>query len=254
MNDFSKLCPDCGCKMNYVYKSSLMDSIRKNRKCVKCSRKNPDVLLKISKYWFKPGDRPRNADSKIGKKYEEIYGNEKAKEIKSKMSAYERTKESNNKRSKTCRERECGKYNKGKITPVDVKIKISEKLKKRIPTDSHKNKIRISHLKRIQENLSLTGKKLNPNFNKSACQIFDKISKANGIKIQHALNGGEFHIKELGYWVDGYDKDNNVVYEYDEKRHFDVYGNLKQKDVDRHNQIINFLNCKIIRIKYNDVI
>ncbi len=62
------------------------------------------------------------------------------------------------------------------------------------------------------------------------------------------MNGGEFHIKELGYWVDGYDKNNNIVYEYDEKSHF-VNGELKQKDVNRQEEIVNFLGCEFIRIE-----
>ena len=47
---------------------------------------------------------------------------------------------------------------------------------------------------------------LYPNFNKVACKVFDEISLKENIHIQHAMNGGEYYIKELGYWVDGYDK------------------------------------------------
>ena len=74
----------------------------------------------------------------------------------------------------------------------------------------------------------------------------------NNIYIQHAMNGGEYYIKELGYWLDGYDKLNNIVYEYDEAFHFDKYGKLLEKDIIRQNEIIDFLKCKFIRIKYND--
>ena len=61
------------------------------------------------------------------------------------------------------------------------------------------------------------------------------------------MNGGEFYIKELGYWLDGYDKENNVVYEFDEKYHKNQ--KQKQKDMLRQQDIINHLKCNFIRIK-----
>jgi len=88
-----------------------------------------------------------------------------------------------------------------------------------------------------------------PSFNPIACQHFNTLMINNSCNIQHALNGGEFYIKDLGYWVDGYDKQNNVVYEWDERRHFNRDGSLKDKDVFRENEIKSFLNCKFVRIK-----
>jgi len=58
------------------------------------------------------------------------------------------------------------------------------------------------------------------------------------------------HIKELGYWVDGYDKEKNVVLEVDESFHFDIEGNLKEKDIQRQKEITEFLKCKFIRIRF----
>ena len=46
--------------------------------------------------------------------------------------------------------------------------------------------------------------------------------------------------KELGYWVDGYDKLKNVVIEFDEK-----YNNKPQ------NEIIKHLKCDFIRLNEN---
>ena len=66
------------------------------------------------------------------------------------------------------------------------------------------------------------------------------------------MNGGEFYIKELGYWVDGYDKDKNVVIEIDEKRHFDINGNLHKKDIKRQDEIMDLLKCKFIRLKLQE--
>ena len=54
--------------------------------------------------------------------------------------------------------------------------------------------------------------------------------------------------------VDGYDKEKNIVFEYDEKRHYkDVYNNiLKDKDINRQNEIIAKLGCRFFR--YNETI
>ncbi len=105
-------------------------------------------------------------------------------------------------------------------------------------------KIRISYLKEIQ-NRKNNGYQISPNFNKNACLIFDDISLKENIHIQHAMNGGEYHIKELGYWVDGYDKENNVVYEFDEEYH----EKQQMKDDIRQQEIEFFLGCNFIRIK-----
>ena len=68
--------------------------------------------------------------------------------------------------------------------------------------------------------------------------------------MQHALNGGE--ILCLGYWLDGYDKDLNIVFEYDEARHYkDIKNNiLTDKDIQRQQNIINKLQCEFWR--YNE--
>jgi len=90
-----------------------------------------------------------------------------------------------------------------------------------------------------------------PNFNSDVCVLFDKISKEKNINIRHALNGGEFYIDKLGYWVDGYDEINNVVYEYYEKRHF-IKGKLKTRDKKREEEIKNYLKCELVIFNYFD--
>jgi len=98
------------------------------------------------------------------------------------------------------------------------------------------------------DRLKSINKKYHPSYNKKGCEYFNKLMEETGIKIQHAENGGEFFIKGLGYWVDGYDKENNTVYEWDEKHHY-INGELRERDILRQNAIENFLNCKFIRIR-----
>jgi very-short-patch-repair endonuclease len=57
------------------------------------------------------------------------------------------------------------------------------------------------------------------------------------------MNGGEHYLKDLGYWVDAYDKDKNVVIEYDEGQH----NKKKDADVRRMNEIKQKLGCKFLR-------
>ena len=90
-----------------------------------------------------------------------------------------------------------------------------------------------------------------PNFNVDVCSLLDKISKEKNIIIRHALNGGEFYIDKLGYWVDGYDEVNNVVYEYYEKYHF-IKGKLKNRDINREEEIKKYLKCEFIIFNYFD--
>jgi hypothetical protein len=92
--------------------------------------------------------------------------------------------------------------------------------------------------------ISLVG----PNYNPIACQYFDELNISNNWSLRHALNGGEIEL--LGYFLDAYDKERNIVVEYDEPRHYDKFGNLKQKDVLRQQNIITHLGCRFFR--YNE--
>lgn len=129
--------------------------------------------------------------------------------------------------------------------------KISKINRTRILDDNTIKKMRISAIKRIEKH-KLNKEQLIPGFNPDACKIIEDYGKENSYNFQHAMNGGEYHIKELGYWVDGYDKDKNVVIEIDEKRHFNKNGKLKQKDIKRMDEIKQFLNCKFIRLKFEE--
>ncbi len=88
-----------------------------------------------------------------------------------------------------------------------------------------------------------------PQYNKKTCKLIEDYGQKYGFKFQHAENGGEYLIKELGYWLDGYDRKQNIVIEIDEEHHFDQNGNLFKKDLRRQKEIVKFLNCKFIRIK-----
>jgi len=105
-----------------------------------------------------------------------------------------------------------------------------------------RGKMRISAINRIKERVG----QLMPNYNTSSIPILEQKAKELGITdLQHAENGGEFYIKELGYWVDGYSKEKNIVIEYYERYH----DKQKKRDSQRQEEIMNLLKCEFIIIK-----
>lgn len=114
-------------------------------------------------------------------------------------------------------------------------------------TEETKKRMRLSAIKYIQ---SLKGQVV-PRYNKNSIPIIEQYGRDNGYTFMHAENGGEYFIKELGYFLDAYDPIKNVVLEVDERRHFNVDGELLEKDKERQKQIEHLLGCKFIRIKYD---
>ena len=82
------------------------------------------------------------------------------------------------------------------------------------------------------------------------CRYIDNLNEKMNWNLQHAENGGEIQI--AGYFLDGYDKDLNIVFEYDEPYHYKDKENniLNDADIERQNYIIEKINCKFYR--YNE--
>ena len=77
-----------------------------------------------------------------------------------------------------------------------------------------------------------------PQMGKNETNILNGIEKKTGFKI---LRQETF----IGYFVDGYDFINNIIYEVDEKFHI----NQTEKDDRRELELIQYLGCEFIRIK-----
>lgn len=108
-------------------------------------------------------------------------------------------------------------------------------------SEETRRKMRLSYIKYHESKYG----QLFPNYNKTACKIIDDYGNKNGYNFQHAENGGEYYIQELGYWLDGYDKEKNIVVEFYEKAH----DYKKEKDSIREKEITDFLKCKFIILK-----
>ncbi len=139
-------------------------------------------------------------------------------------------------------------WNKGIPRTKEEKKNISDAIKegkKRStyrPTQEHKRKIRLA----ILENISKCKGQVSPRYNPTACNAIDEYGAIHGYNFQHAENGGEFYIKELGYWVDGYDREKNTVIEYYESYHHDEKAD---KDARRQKEIIEHLKCNFIILR-----
>ena len=142
-----------------------------------------------------------------------------------------------------------------------TKEKMSKSGKNRILTDEHKQKIGIGNknkkrtkkqkeLSRILKINELKNKHgiCHPNYNPIACVLFDKLNIEFGLNLCHAENGGE--VKIIGYFVDAYDIENNIIIEYDEKHHNSIV--QKKKDEIRQSNLIEKTGCTFIRIKQCD--
>lgn len=214
MSEFIRNCPDCGKELKYSRKSNLNYAIRVNGKCSHCAKVGK---MNNTKEW-----RENISKALTGRKF--------TKEWKEKL----RKASTGHKDSKET-------IKKKRIAMTGQKNPFYGK------THSAKTKriLRLKFHERMQAKYGKDG--ACPMYNPDACLIIEQYAKQNGYTFQHALNGGEFYIKELGYWVDGYDKDKNVVIEYYETHHR-KNAEIK-KDKRRIKEIKRVLNCKIIILK-----
>lgn len=125
--------------------------------------------------------------------------------------------------------------------------------RKGIPhSEDARRKLRLAQAQYAMRN---AGTKICPAFNERACQYFDWLNKWNGWNGRYATNGGEYFVKDLGYWVDYYEPSTNTVIEWDEyKRHYKD-GKLREKDFIRMNRIKEALHCRFYRMneKTNEI-
>lgn len=206
MEKYTKYCPNCGNEQVYKRKRDLTASIRKNTLCLSCSNKI-------------------KAEGKNNPMYGKKHSKETINKIKEKRKQQVFTDETREKMSKS-RIKHLKEYN---------------TWKGRAHTDESRKKMRLSQIKYISK---MKGQMF-PKYNIDSIPIIEEYGKKNGYNFQHAENGGEYYIEELGYWVDAYDKENNVVLEIDEPRH-----KYYKNDDKREQEIKDFLGCKFIRISF----
>jgi hypothetical protein len=231
LKDNEKLCPKCQKVLTYSSNYHAKLSIIKNSPCLSCSQKGK-ILSKEHK-------------ENIKKNHADVSGENNPMFGKSGFIGKKHTKESLEKISNG---------NKGKIFSKESSEKLSKSLKEyykthngttlgKKHTNETKNKMRLSAIKRISI-AKFEGNQFYPSYNKKSIQIIEEYSIQNNFNIIHAENGGEYYIEKLGYWLDGYDIEKNIVIEFNEKHH----NYRTEKDTERRENIINFLKCDFIII------
>jgi hypothetical protein len=216
------VCKLCGAEQKYTYRSNYLRAEKENRLCKLCIAKNEERRNKIK-------------NLHIGKKHSK----DTCEKISLSKIGHSVGEETRVKISKT---------QIGKKHTLETKLKMSISRCKYLHENGGIKQVRLSTIHMIQ-NRKLNGTQLYPNYNPNACKIINEYGNNNNYNFQHAENGGEYYIKELGYWVDGYDKEKNVIIEIDEPRHYNSDGRLKERDANRQKEIQDLLNCIFIRIK-----
>jgi hypothetical protein len=226
-NTWKKNCPKCGREQTYCCKGIYIKSLKKNTWCNSCrgfgNRKYTSQLLekKCPKCNFIMG----YGSYLVYKR--SLDGRWICKKCATKDSAkytdksFTKTKEYREKMSKS--------------------IRLARKVSVRYDTEEYKEKLRIAKLNQI--------KKLGTqhNYNPYACKFIEEFGKKHGYNFQHALNGGEIII--AGYSLDGYDKEKNIVFEYDELKH--QAPSVKKNDEIRQQRIIKKIKPTMF-IRYDE--
>lgn len=216
MPSFQKSCPLCGTPQEYSSWDSLQHSIRKNTVCNSCRASTKKII-------------PENGVWKRVCKC----GNEMVYSCRRSYNTGKRTDAI----CRNCAAKESSKYaNTAYRKTEEYKTKISDALKKARKTDSYgeefKKKCRENKLNQIFKQ----GTQRTVNIN--ACKFMDLFSQQFGVNLQHGMNGGEYQF--IGYSVDGYDKEKNVIFEYDEPKHH--ISSVAKKDVERQKRLVEHLH------------
>ena len=247
---WTRNCPNCGKELIYKYAQSFSFAKKTNQLCSSCSRKGnvpwnkgiprrQETKDKISKTRIERKISPwnvgltKNTDKRIQKTSESRKGIRFSDQHKKKISKnHANVSGKNNPHyGRTTYDIWLEKYGK----------KESDKLQK-ISNEKNAKSNRLRRIKEIEEKCG----QCIPNYNSKSIPIIDAKAKELGITdLKHAENGGEVNIKEIGYWVDGYSKEKNIVIEYYEKWH----ENQIERDERRKQEIIEYLGCEFIEIK-----
>lgn len=235
-------CPRCNSVINYSYKPAWHKANNKNSLCKKCAVKSH----KKSKYEIKT----RTVNGRI------FYIRECPTCVKEIQSVNYRKYWDALKYNKSCKSCSATKrYNLDSLSNCEYKN--GNRLFYRICSHCnskiyYKNNYQATALAKKMHTCKVCAavrqKYIFPNYNPLACKLIDEYGKLHGYNFQHALNGGEFLVPNTRYYVDGYDKEKNVVIEIDELHH--KY-NAKQ-DAIRQQKIITELKCIFIRIPFSE--
>jgi len=155
----------------------------------------------------------------------------KDKKLEDIVGSFEKAQEIKKEQSRSRKGRYAGDKNPAKKPGVGAKIS-KAKMGHEV-TKETRIKLR---LRRIEQ-LTVNGKKW-ASYNIKGCEYFKSWDEQNNTKGQYAVyGGGEYLIPGLWFSPDYTNHDIKKFKEWDEPRHYDKFGNLKPKDVQRQKEI-----------------
>jgi len=175
-----------------------------------------------------------------------------------------------NTKCKSCSNKIGRNWSKGKKFTKKHKLNLSKSHQGKKFTEEHKENLRLSLLGNEPWNKGRVGiydettlQKLrearieqlknsysHANYNELACKYFDWLNMYMSWDGQHAKYKGEKSV--IGYSLDYYEPELNLVIEWDEEYHF-KNDKLREKDIIRQSKIIDELNCDFYRIRQKDM-
>jgi predicted RNA-binding Zn-ribbon protein involved in translation (DUF1610 family) len=233
---WKRKCSNCGIEITYKSAKSYLFCVRHDTKCRKCATKESSKYKDKSYFQSNEYRQKMSRSVKNGWKKKDL----KSKEVFKRKCSENAYKQWENNRNKMIKIMHSNEYRyKHHVNSKNMWKNPShiEHMKKVNSSDEYRKQRRIiaqNILRQRFGNGHLSG------YNKNACEFIDKLNKERGWNLQHALNGGEYSID--GYSLDGYDKEKNIAFEYDEPRHYNIDDNLKSGDVYRQKNIINSLH------------
>jgi len=241
MKEYKRICPECHRELIYSSYHTLWVANNDDAKCRSCSGKETKRGEKHPMFGKHHTEESieKMSLSKRGKKHP-MFGKHHTEETIKKM----RNRVPWNKGTKGV----MVAWNKGIPRSKETVQKIREKCKNKIVTEETKYKLRLATINNLKKK-GIVGGIRGKNFNSKACEFIDKLNKERGWNLQHALNGGEVEL--YGYFVDGYDKKRNIVFEYDEPYHYISERILKPRDTIRQQRIMEYIKPSMF-IRYDE--
>jgi hypothetical protein len=144
-----------------------------------------------------------------------------------------------------------GNAGRGRKKTVATRLRMSESRKGMKQPEYVKKKIsktvRLNKIQQLEKNSQIS----KPSYNIRSCEFFKYLDILYKTEGRYAIyGGGEYFIKELGYFPDYINFDKKWIIEWDEPMHFTKEGNLREKDKVRQQEIQKmFPDYKFIRIR-----
>jgi hypothetical protein len=134
----------------------------------------------------------------------------------------------------------------------EMRVKKSKVAKICLSSPEVKKKLRKAAIERCNKNNG----GVCVSYNSKACEFFKSFDEEHNTKGRYAVYGnGEFLIPDLYYYPDYINFDLKLIMEWDEENHYDVDGNLIQKDIQRQKEIQeHYPEFEFIRIREKDFV